>query len=285
MNISNYIITGDCHGRVSERLGNIKRNRPDLAPEETAIIILGDAGINFWLNKTDKKNKKDISAFGYTIYCVRGNHEERPENLDYIEHWYDDNVKGYIMMEPDFPLIKYFEDGGSYEICGHSVLVIGGAYSVDKWHRLARAQANGNSFSGWFEDEQLKDFEMKMIEEEVSGNAYDFVFTHTAPIDWEPTDLFLGFIDQSKVDKTMENWLSRIKETFSWNVWCFGHYHADRIERPHVEQFFMDYETIEEVWDRWQRYDATGETDFRKPPSPVFEKYLLYKKLNGNKEI
>jgi 3-oxoacid CoA-transferase subunit A len=284
MNISNWILTGDTHGRVSERLGNIKRSHPDLVPEETAIIILGDAGINFWLNKTDKKNKKDISAFGYTIYCVRGNHEERPENLDYIEHWYDNNVKGYIMMEPEFPLIKYFEDGGSYEICGHSVLVIGGAYSVDKWHRLARAQANGNSFSGWFEDEQLAVWEMIDIEGSVAGKKYDFVFTHTCPVDWEPTDLFLSFIDQSQVDKTMENWLNEIKDTFTWGVWCFGHFHDDRIERAHVEQFFMDYENLETVWNRWQEYDKTGEIDFRKSLSPTFEQYLLYKKLNGNKE-
>ena len=82
----------------------------------------------------------------------------------------------------------------------------------------------------------------------------------------------------------MEKWLNEIKDTFTWGVWCFGHYHADRIERPHVEQFFMDYENLETVWNRWQKYDETGETDFRKSPSPVFEQYLLYKKLNGNKE-
>ena len=282
--IKYWLITGDCHGRVGERLTRIKQDYPRLDPAETAVIILGDAGINFWLNKTDKKNKKSFSSFGYTIYCVRGNHEERPENLEYIEHHYDENVKGYVMMEPEFPNIRYFEDGDSYEICGHSVLVIGGAYSVDKWHRLARAQANGNSFSGWFEDEQLAVWEMIDIEGSIAGKKYDFVFTHTCPLDWEPTDLFLPFIDQSRVDKTMEKWLNEIKETFTWNVWCFGHYHADRIERPHVEQFFMDYENLETIWNRWQKYDKTGEIDFYTSLSPTFEQYLLYKKLNGNKE-
>ena len=29
-------------------------------PDETAIIVLGDFGTNFYLNKTDQKKKKDI---------------------------------------------------------------------------------------------------------------------------------------------------------------------------------------------------------------------------------
>ena len=39
------------------RLMNI--NTAKYIPEETAVIILGDAGINFYLNKTDKKNKRN----------------------------------------------------------------------------------------------------------------------------------------------------------------------------------------------------------------------------------
>ena len=210
---------------------------------------------------------------------MRGNHEERPENLDYIEYHYDENIKGYIMMEPEFPLIRYFQDGHAYEINGHSTLVIGGAYSVDKWYRLTRARSAGNSFSGWFEDEQLADWEMTNIENDIANKKYDFVFTHTCPADWEPTDLFISFIDQSRVDKTMENWLNKIKETFTWSVWCFGHFHDDRIERPHVEQFFYEIESLEDIWDRWIQYDKTGELELHLRLSPIFEKEMLYKEL------
>ena len=75
--------------------------------------------------------------------------------------------------------------------------------------------------------------------------------THTCPLSWEPTDLFLGGIDQSRVDKFMETFLDDIKDRCSWSVWCFGHYHADRVERPCVEQFYMDYEDMEVVWNRY----------------------------------
>lgn len=85
--IKNWLVTGDTHGRVMERLSQIDSDK--YIPDETAIIILGDAGINYFLNKTDVKNKKSIQASGYTIYCVRGNHEMRPERLPAINCAFD----------------------------------------------------------------------------------------------------------------------------------------------------------------------------------------------------
>lgn len=239
------------------RVGNINRNMPECKPEETGIIILGDSGLNFWLNNTDKKYKKLLNSQGYHIYCVRGNHEERPENLGY-ELSYDPEVFGLVYDDPNFENIKYFVDGGEYTIGGHSVLVIGGAYSIDKWYRLARAgytpeeaETANPKKCGWFKDEQLTAAEVGDIWDKVQGKYYDFVFTHTCPLSWEPTDLFLSGIDQSRVDKFMEVFLDDIKDKFSWGVWCFGHYHADRVERPNVEQFYMDYEKMEIVWNRY----------------------------------
>lgn len=257
--IKNWILTGDTHGGMStiSRVGNIHRNMEDCVPDATGIIILGDAGLNYYLNKTDKKYKKLLNSQGYHIYCVRGNHEQRPENLDY-ELSYDPEVFGMVYDDPDFENIKYFVDGGEYIIGGHSALVIGGAYSIDKWYRLARAGYKPEEASiaspkvcGWFKDEQLTAEECGDIWDKVQGKHYDFVFTHTCPIDWEPTDLFLNGIDQSTVDKSMEVWLGKLKDYFTWGVWCFGHYHADRVERPNVEQFYMDYEKMETVWNRY----------------------------------
>ena len=200
--IKNWILTGDTHGGMStiSRVGNIHRNMEDCVPDATGIIILGDAGLNYYLNKTDKKYKKLLNSQGYHIYCVRGNHEQRPENLDY-ELSYDPEVFGMVYDDPDFENIKYFVDGGEYIIGGHSALVIGGAYSIDKWYRLARAGYKPEEASiaspkvcGWFKDEQLTAEECGDIWDKVQGKHYDFVFTHTCPIDWEPTDLFLNGI-------------------------------------------------------------------------------------------
>lgn len=263
-----WLITGDTHGRVSERLGSIARNMKIEDPSETAVIILGDAGFNFWLNKTDDKEKRKAGEYGYYIYCVRGNHEERPENLGYELAW-DDNVQGEVYYDPVCDLIRYFKDGEVYNLNGHRTLVIGGAYSVDKYYRLQRAAAAGQSFSGWFKDEQLSDWEMQAIAHQRFMQKYDFVLTHTCPLAWEPTDLFLGCIDQSTVDKSMEMFLDEVRCEINWKIWCFGHYHADRLERPRVEQFYYDYEWLDTIWNRWEG-EKTFENEWWLSKSPNF---------------
>jgi 3-oxoacid CoA-transferase subunit A len=268
--IKNWFITGDTHGKVAERLHHI----PDtLNPEETAIIILGDAGFNFWLNTTDVKTKREANKYGYKIYCVRGNHEERPENIGSMETLFDENVCGPVFVESEFPNIRYFKDGRTYEINGHRTLVIGGAYSVDKWYRLSRAgldeQTNNPAKTGWFPSELLTEDEMLQIASVTFGEEFDFVFSHTCPLSWEPRDLFLNFIDQSTVDKSMEQWLDVIKADIHWGVWCFGHFHKDRIERPRVEQFYGDIEDLEAVWNRWFN-EKTMENEYWLEKSPNY---------------
>lgn len=288
--IKNWIVTGDTHGGMATitRIGNINRNM-NCIPEESAVIILGDAGLNFYLNNTDKKYKKLLNSMGYYIYCVRGNHEARPELVPGIHPFYDENVNGVVMQDMDYPNIRYFKDGGEYNICGYSILVIGGAYSVDKWYRLARAgYAPGEAMTadpkkcGWFKDELLTEKEMKEISEKIAGKHYNFVLTHTTALSWEPNDLFLSGINQSQVDKSMEIWLDELKDIISWDVWCFGHYHADRIERPFVEQFYYEYETIDAVFNRWEQFKETKELDWWLPKGPAMEWYLHCKQIEKN---
>ena len=238
--ITNWKVTGDTHG-------NMKRfeNLPASFDMETlGIIILGDAGCNYYKNKKDHWTKMSLEKIGCMFYCVRGNHEERPENIKTMQTMYDEDVAGEVYYEPDYPHIHYFKDGGVYTIGGHKTLVIGGAYSVDKFYRLQMGYM-------WFPQEQLTADEMKKIESEAFGEKFDFVFTHTCPISWEPRDLFLNGINQSEVDKSMELWLDDLKDEINWTVWLFGHYHADRLERPGVEMFFTDIDDLDVIWGRW----------------------------------
>ena len=262
--IKHVLITGDCHGRVDDRLAYIKDTIPEYDPSETAVIILGDIGFNYYKNKKDWKLKHHAAQFGYTIYCLRGNHEDRAENMSHPIYVIDDFVNGIVCYEEEFPNIRYFMDCvAEYEIMGKKILCIPGAYSVDKWYRLQ----NGWQ---WFAQEQLSEEEMKYAEEQFGGKYYDFVFSHTAPLDWEPTDLFLNCIDQSTVDKTMEVWMNEFKEMINWKVWCFGHYHADRVERPYVEQFFVEVEDLTTVWSRWYNYSRGIPIEWWVPKSPNY---------------
>lgn len=267
MAIKNWLITGDCHGRVAERIRYIQLNMEEYEPEETAIVILGDVGLNYYLNKTDQKNKIEVSRYGYTIYCVRGNHEARPSEELGMKLVNDDSVGGPVWIEEQFPLIRYFTDWGIYNINGLKTLVIGGAYSVDKYHRLA----NGWK---WFENEQLTHYEMTACEKNIEYKEFDLVLTHTCPLSVQPVDLFLNCIDQSKVDNTMEIWLDSLLRKTPWKIHLFGHYHADRIEWPHVEQFYTEVENLNDICARWKRFDETGKIDWWIPMSPRFRKIV-----------
>lgn len=101
------------------------------------------------------------------------------------------------------------------------MLVIGGAYSVDKYYRLALGRA-------WFEDEQPDETTKKHIEQVVEKNKIDFVLTHTCPQKYEPVEFFLPNVDQSKVDKSTEIWLDKIEKKIDYKKWYCGHYHCEK---------------------------------------------------------
>lgn len=252
--IKNFYVTGDTHGDMT-RFDFFFTDKSIKEREEMGIIILGDAGCNFYKSTARQdKVKEELEKHGCNFYLVRGNHEDRPENIeDMIPIWHEE-IKGIVWYQPKFPHIFYLKDGETYAFCKYKVLIIGGAYSVDKWYRLA------NHWT-WYPEEQLTEEEMKNIYSNIKGQTYDFVFTHTCPLSWEPRDLFLKNIDQSQVDKSMEKWLDKVKENINWDIWLFGHYHADRLERPHVEQFFQSIESLDEIWSRWNDSNSNLELE------------------------
>lgn len=242
--ITQWYLTGDCHGDFT-RFYKLNQAVPE--GETWGVIILGDAGFNFWLSKSEQKMKKRImySYPNLVFYCVRGNHEERPSNLVNITHIFDKNVQGIIAIEPDYPHIRYLEDGFVYHINNKKTLILGGAYSVDKYYRLARAAAG--YYAGWFESEQLTEAEMKRIQALHGNEDFNLILSHTCPFSWMPTDLFLSCIDQSQVDNSMELWMDSFKDTITYNKWCFGHFHDDRWVNDKVRMLFIDIVPLENI--------------------------------------
>lgn len=251
-------ITGDTHGDM-KRFSYLL-DEPN--PKNVAVIILGDAGVNYYLNQRDKRTKEILKNYLFRFYLVRGNHEARPEDIETMIEIYDQDVKNFVYMEPEYPSIRYLKDGGIYNINGYRTLVIGGAYSVDKFYRLERGWT-------WFDREQLTGEELGNIRGEVFGEKFDLVLTHTCPFSWRPTDLFLSFIDQDSVDNFMEYALENIKEEINWDVWLFAHYHTDRAERPGVEIYYRAIENLDDIWARWHDDKKYGKGILK---SPNFDK-------------
>lgn len=271
-------MVSDCHGQftwINDSLNNYK-------PEETAIIILGDCGFLFWLNKSEHRHNIEISNKGYTIYALRGNHESRVTDLTGWKRVYDYNVENDVYIFPDMPNIHFLLDYGAYNFGGYYCYVIGGAYSVDKWYRLGRLnmteETNIPTKSGWFANEQLTAEEMAEAEHEINyinyndGKQFDFILSHTCPYSLRPTDMFLSGIDQSTVDNSMELWMDKIyQKNRGKTIWIWGHYHRDSIEAPYCEMFYNDLDSFDEIKNRWKKYDKTGELDWYLMKSPYFE--------------
>ncbi|MDO4809902.1 MAG: metallophosphoesterase [Eubacteriales bacterium] len=116
-------ITGDTHGDFS-RIETFCRKMKTTT--EDVLIILGDAGINYYGRDRDRLQKEEISRLPVTLFCIHGNHEQRPENIKgYHESgWHG----GTVYKEDDFPTLLFAKDGEIYDIAGRKTVVIGGAY-------------------------------------------------------------------------------------------------------------------------------------------------------------
>ncbi len=215
-------VRGDTHGNFDFLPYFCEEHKTDV---DDILIILGDAGILYYGEKKKREQvlKDYITVLPITIVCVRGNHEDRPKNRSNMETCTTVNryYSGTFYYEPGYENILYAQDGGEYMFGDQLCLVVGGAYSVDKWHRLMMGYK-------WFEDEELTPEEKYEIMFNTANKQYEHVFTHTCPFEWMPTDLFLSGIDQTSISNDMERFLTQLSNNFNWGHWWFGHFHADR---------------------------------------------------------
>ena len=221
-------ITGDTH-RDFRRLNNLCLSTNDM------IIVLGDAGINYYLNEEDYKYKQYLSKFKIKIFCIRGNHEERAEKINTYKE--TDMFGGKVFVEEEFPNLIFAKDGEVYNIDGNKVLVIGGAYSIDKRYRILCGYP-------WFPGELLSKEEMQKILSKVKGNSFDVVLTHTSPYKYEPREMFIKGVNQSMVDKSMEHFLDKIEENIYYKKWYCGHYHTEK----QIDKLEFMYENIKKIY-------------------------------------
>lgn len=243
--IKKFLITGDTHGVNISAVKNARRMYKELKPEEIGLIILGDAGFNFGDHPIDLKWKKICNKVGVQVYCVRGNHDEHPRYMETMEVMWDKEVQGNVFYEQECPNLHYFIDGETYNICDKRTLVVGGAYSVDKEYRIKKGKF-------WEPHEQINREEQIKILEACSHGIFDLVLTHTCPMSWQPTDLFLSFVDQTNVDNSMEYFLEELEKSISWRVWLFAHYHEDRLIRPQVQMIYKHMTPLDHIFEGWE---------------------------------
>ena len=144
-----------------------------------------------------------------------------------------------VWYEEKYPNILFAKDGEIFNIEGTKHLVIGGAYSVDKFYRLSRGY-------GWWEDEQPSEEIKLYVEQQIKEKEFDVILSHTCPFKYEPIETFLPGIDQGTVDTSTEEWLDKIEESVDYKAWYCGHWHIDkRIDKIHF--LFHSFETNQDL--------------------------------------
>lgn len=234
MRKSKIYITGDCHRKFDKIFDFCKNNK---TTTNDIMIIAGDAGINYYIDSSDKKVKKKLSTLPITLLVLHGNHEERAWNCEgYIHDNYQIGSNFIIgWAEKEYPNLLFLDNYATPYINGNRYLFLGGAYSVDKGYRLAMGYQ-------WFKSEQMTDEEMELNLKRLQKDRHAFnysvgrpeehqfkyVVSHTSPLKYEPTEVFLPFIDQSTVDKRTEEFLNKVEEIIDYESWICAHFHTEK---------------------------------------------------------
>ncbi len=225
-------ITGDTHGDFS-RIDRFCENIP--TTKDDIIIILGDAGFNYYGGWRDIHAKRTVAALPITVLSIHGNHEMRPGYIPtyQIAEWHG----GKVYVEDEYPNLLFAVDGEIFDLDRKQTIIIGGAYSVDKYYRLMMGW-------NWWVDEQPS-YEIKAKVEKVLSQhnwQIDIVLSHTTPLKYEPVEVFMSGIDQSKVDKSTEIWLDSIENRLTYKHWYAGHYHTEKT----IDKMTLMFESIHE---------------------------------------
>lgn len=226
--------TGDIHGEpwdIKKFCLKMKLTAEDI------VVLLGDVGVNYYRDTRDEFRKSVLAGLVPTFLCIHGNHEMRPWNVEgyHLKDWNG----GKVWVQDAYPNLLFAKDGEIFTLNGLNYIVIGGAYSVDKFYRLYRGY-------GWWEDEQPSDEIKAYVEKQLKEHPVDVILSHTCPYKYEPREMFLSFVDQSTVDAGTERWLDQIEESTDYKVWFCGHWHTDkRIDKMHF--LFHSFESEDDL--------------------------------------
>lgn len=226
-------ITGDIHGDFRDLIAFSECQGLTC---DDIVIILGDVGANFYLHGRDRQTKKKAARIPATLFCLHGNHEARPQSLPELyreKPWHG----GTVFVEDAWPNLLFAKDGEVYDFDGFSTIAIGGAYSIDAEWRVREGLP-------WFPDEQPDEAVKARVEAVLAARGWqiDVVLSHTCPAKYTPVEAYFEGIDQSKVDKSTENWLDSLEDRLDYQRWYCGHWHLNK----HIDRMDFLFGDVEE---------------------------------------
>lgn len=229
--MSRIFITGDTHADYDwKKLMTKSFPVQKELTKDDYVIIAGDFGGVFLLDRTDKYIQKNYNERNFTTLFVDGNHENHDALDAYpVEEWHGGKI--HKIADSVFHLMR----GQVFEIGGKTFFTMGGAESTDKQYRK-----EGRS---WWAREMpaIDEYEEAVINLEKHSGKVDYVITHCAP---EATLCALNMPDMHfRSVNELTSFFDTIAQTILFKDWYFGHYHDD----SDCGKFHMLYQRIVEV--------------------------------------
>ena len=221
------VVSGDIHGDFTQLVYKccVQYEMTDML-----IVVAGDCGFGFerpgYYEALYNKCSKRLSKANNWLAFIRGNHDNPAYfNLQPIRH------KRWMTL-PDYSVV---------EACGHTILCVGGAISIDRMWRISDKDFHPSNPEEplaqniyWRDESPFFDKEkLAMIDEKY---AIDTVITHTSPSfcelsshqglhDWAMRDENL--LDDVKHErKVMDSLYTHLRERkHPLRHWCYGHFH------------------------------------------------------------
>lgn len=249
------VVVGDIHGNKFNLMSVLSYLVP--LTSKDIVILAGDVGILYGGNKMGSLLHYMVSQ-PCKFIVLRGNHDDR--------YWksYQERGESFVIEDmfgtqlahqKKYPNVYYVKDEGDIlTIDGMRFLMIPGAFSVDGEYRKLRGLP-------YCEDEQLTYQEMDNLLGRIADEApIDYVISHTCPLSWQDQlqYVFLDFLDQSKIDKTMDKFLDAVNDALpDYKMWLFGHFHDDKkIEGANAYMLYTSPFVIETQEEKGEVQDA-----------------------------
>lgn len=226
------VISGDIHGDFNLLVNKIC---VQYQMRDILVVVAGDCGFGFenkgYYDNIVKRNAKRMNECNNWIVFIRGNHDN-PAYFDGKSFMHN-----RFMAVPDYSILN---------ACGHTILCVGGAISIDRkfrqdaWEQYKlkhRIQKSDDLFAKnyyWLNEAPTIDF--SALERINTECVIDTVITHTAPsfcelqsknglccYAYDDNSLINDVTEERAIMDKIYNMLKH--QNHPLTHWCYGHFH------------------------------------------------------------
>ena len=221
------VVSGDIHGDITPL---VFKCCVQYGMTDTLIIVAGDCGFGFerpgYYENIYNRCREKLSKANNWLVFIRGNHDN-PAYFNNMpirhQHW---------MTLPDYSVIK---------ACGHTILCVGGATSIDRVFRMTSRQyhlpnPDDPFMPNVYWSDEIPEFNKSKLDKINDICAIDTVITHTSPSfcelsshsgleDWamHDKDLMEDVKYEREVMDDIYNYL--YTKNHPLRYWYYGHFH------------------------------------------------------------